>query len=182
MRTASTRALLATGAILAAAVVNTPVAQAEEEAAGQTLVFDKGAGPTTGKVVWSLGTRREAWQAGSGNGGNWNNDCIRNQGHLPNGNYRILAWNENYRGTVIFGRAIRVEDKQCSNGTWRTELFVHSEQTVNNQQGGTEGTRWDGDADYKSAGCVKMHPADIAALYKISADAGARPTVLTVVS
>jgi hypothetical protein len=55
---------------------------------------------------------------------------------------------------------------------------------VDNTQGGAgdpEGTRWDGDEDYKSEGCVKMQPNDIAALYKISADAGARPTTFDVV-
>ena len=179
MRTVVKGALLATGALLA--MGNLP-AGAEEAAASQTLAFNKGGGPTTGTVIWTLGTRKETWRAGSGNGGNWNNPCVRNEGHLPNGRYKILGWHQNYAGRVIHGRAIRLEDKQCSNGTWRTELFVHSEQTVNNTQGGTEGTRWDGDNDYKSEGCVKMHPNDIAALYKISADAGARPTVMTVVS
>lgn len=182
MRTVVKGALLATGALLAMA--NTPAGAdpADDEAAAQTLVFNKGDGPIVGKVIWTAGTQKASWRAGSGNGGNWNNECVRNEGHLPNGRYKILGWYNNYDGSVINGRAVRLEDKQCVNGTWRTELFIHSEQTVNNEQGGTEGSRWDGENDYKSEGCVKMHPTDIASLFKVSADAGPRPTVLTVVS
>lgn len=181
MRTAVKGALLATGALLTMA--HTP-ATADETAATQTLAFNKGAGPTTGTVIWTLGIRKETWRAGSGREGNWNNECVRNYGHLPTGKYKIRAWHDNYPGSRIHGRAIQLEDKVCRDGvTPRTELFIHSEQTVNNTQGSTEGTRWDGDEDYKSEGCVKMHPNDIAGLYKISAhpDAGPRPTVFSVV-
>jgi hypothetical protein len=190
MRTAIKGALLATGAILATAGATTASVAAEpattdEAAASQTLVFNKSSdGPTSGRVHWTYGTAKRDWQAGSGNGGNWNNECVRNEGHLPNGRYRILGWHRNYDGSVINGRAVHLEDKQCTNGTWRTELFVHSEQTVNNTQGNTEGSRWDGDEDYKSEGCVKMNPGDIEELFYKALDGGngAPPTVMTVVS
>jgi hypothetical protein len=182
MRGTHKRALLAAGAIMASAVAGAVPAQADEAAPTQTLVFNKGDGPTNGYVVWTLGITKKVWQAGSGNGANWSNECVRNEGHLPNGRYRILGWHDNYRGSVIFGRVVHLEDKQCATGTWRTELFIHSEQTVNNTQGNTEGTRWDGDGDYKSEGCVKLHPTDIADLFKTSAANGPRPTTLTVVS
>jgi hypothetical protein len=182
MRTVIKGALLATGALLAMA--NTPAGAdpADDAAAAQTLTFNNGDGPIAGKVIWTSGTTRQSWRAGSGNGPNWNNECVRNEGHLPLGKYKIKAWHDNYPGNLIHGRAVELENKECRTGTMRTELFIHSEQTVNNTQGTTEGTRWDGDNDYKSEGCVKLHPNDIAALYKVSADAGARPTVLSVVS
>jgi hypothetical protein len=182
MRAIHRKALLATGVIVASAVANAAPAQAGEAVATQTLVYNKGDGPTNGRVIWTQGLKKSVWRAGSGNGPNWSNACVRNEGHLPNGKYRIRAWHNNYRGSVIFGRAVQLEDKQCVTGVWRTELFIHSEQTVNNTQGSTERTRWDGDQDYKSQGCVKMHPNDIAALYKTSAANGPRPTVLSVVS
>jgi hypothetical protein len=184
MRTAIKGALLATGALLASAGTTTTPAVADETAADQTLTFDKGDSPINGRIVWTSDAGDKTWRAGSGNGANWSNECVTNEGHLPNGRYQILDWHENYDGEVIHGRAIHLEDKQCTDGTWRRELFVHSEQTVNNEQGDTEGTRWDGEEDYKSEACVKMHPTDLAELYYKSAqpEAGPRPTVMTVVS
>lgn len=183
MRTAIKGALLATGAVLASTGTVALPASAEAAQADQTLEFRKGGGPTTGTVTWTGGSTNRSWQAGSGNGGNWSNPCVRNEGHLPSGTYQIQRWYDNYDGSVINGRAIHLEDKQCADGTWRTELFVHSEQTEDNEQGGTEGSRWDGEQDYKSEGCVKMNPTDIGDLFYKSSlpENGARPTVMTVV-
>jgi hypothetical protein len=64
----------------------------------------------------------------------------------------------------IRGRAWRVEDKKCYNGTWRTALFIHSEQyhnPSNSQHSSIEKWKWDGNNDYYSNGCVKLSHAHI---------------------
>ena len=44
----------------------------------------------------------------------------------------------------------------CS-GNWRTEMFVHSEETSSQgQDPNNEPFRWDGASDYYSLGCVKV--------------------------
>jgi hypothetical protein len=190
MRSASTKVLLATGAIIASGLANaSPAPAAPEgtdgaEAAQQVLTFNKGSDPTNGRLTFVGANSRASWRAGSGNGANWSNECVRNEGNLPNGTYNIRGWFDNYNGDLIHGRAVQLDDKVCSDGhTKRTELFIHSEQTVDNTQGGTEGTRWDGDNDYKSNGCIKLQPNDIAALFKHSAgNPGAGDAILKVVS
>ena len=175
------RALLATGLAAAATVMGSGTASA---AGQEVIVFDKGDGPTSGALIFKVdGVPKDFWRAGSGNGSSWNNDCASNRGHLPNGRYSTV-FHSNYAGSLIHGRAVRLSDKVCSAGTvTRTALFIHSEQTVDNTQGTTEGTRWDGDGDYKSEGCVKLHPNDIAELFwNAYAYGGADGAVLDVVS
>ncbi|MDX3640741.1 L,D-transpeptidase [Streptomyces sp. MB09-02B] len=118
------------------------------------------------------------WRAGSGHG---TDSCKKNVGWLPNGKYKIKKYNTTYNGSLIKGYAFALENKKCSNGTNRTELFIHSEMKQNGNAGNTEATRWDGDNDYKSAGCIKLKPADIKAVYKKAKSVGF-PTQLTVVS
>ena len=178
------QAAVATGVALMAVAAQAGTAQAQSAAAAQVLTFNKGGGPTTGTLVFVAGTTEGKWRAGSGNGSQWSNDCAVNRGHLPNGTYQT-TWHNNYSGNVIKGRAVYLGNKLCSAGTaTRTELFIHSEQTVNNTQSSTiESQRWDGDEDYKSEGCVKLHPNDIAALFKLSAsEPGQADAILRVVS
>ncbi len=64
----------------------------------------------------------------------------------------------------------RIQDKQCWNGTWRTALFVHSEETAANTQycptSYDDPFCWEGDSDYYSNGCIKLsragNPSDLA--------------------
>lgn len=173
-------ALFATGLAVAATALGAVPAQA---APTQVITFNKGDGPTTGVLYLKVdGTTVGKWRAGSGNGAQWNNDCAKERGHLPNGTYST-SFIEN-KDDLIKGRAVYLGDKRCSAGTeTRTELFIHSEQTAGNTQGATEPRRWDGDEDYKSEGCVKMHPNDIAALFKLSAaNPGRQDAILNVVS
>lgn len=75
----------------------------------------------TGKTfsIWSA-------RAGSGQGVNAYNACVQNQGWLPNGVYSVTGVYANYPGTSVTGPAVELSNKQCSNGTWRTALFIHS--------------------------------------------------------
>ncbi|WP_411078808.1 L,D-transpeptidase family protein [Streptomyces sp. cmx-18-6] len=106
------------------------------------------------------------WRAGSGNGST--NSCKSNAGWLPNGSYKIEFHKENYN-KKIKGYVIKLQDKKCSKGTKRTELFIHSEMKKNGKQGRKDGKdspyRWEGNHDYKSEGCIKLKPAHIKSLF-----------------
>ncbi|MFI0235207.1 L,D-transpeptidase family protein [Streptomyces sp. NPDC016845] len=104
------------------------------------------------------------YRAGSGVS---TNECTPSRGWLPTKTYKINNWFKTYNGSLIKGYAFRLNDTTCKNGhTRRTELFIHSEMKQNGRAGTSEATRWDGNSDYKSAGCIKLKPADIKDLYK----------------
>jgi hypothetical protein len=118
---------------------------------------------------WSV-TDEASWRAGSGMlGARGRNPCIRNVGWLPNGTYRLRQYAD-YPGHVIKGRAFRLDDKACPNGTVRHQLFIHTEQGARNRQcadrRGDQPCRWEWPRidDYKSYGCVKLAPGDLADL------------------
>ncbi|PCG82320.1 hypothetical protein CIB93_30575 [Streptomyces sp. WZ.A104] len=108
-----------------------------------------------------------SWRAGSGNGSK--DACKSNAGWLPNGSYKIEFRKKNFNGSAIKGYVIKLTDKKCSKGTKRTELFIHSEMKSNGKQGPKKGKdspwRWEGNHDYKSAGCIKLKPAHIKTLF-----------------
>ncbi|MEU0163186.1 hypothetical protein ABZ154_31405 [Streptomyces sp. NPDC006261] len=114
------------------------------------------------------------WRAGSGNGST--NACKPNAGWLPNGSYKIEFHKKNFNGSAIKGYVIKLQDKKCSNGTKRTELFIHSEMQKNGKQGPKRGKdspwRWDGNGDYKSLACIKLKPAHIKSLFTKSSAKG----------
>lgn len=95
---------------------------------------------------------------GSGSGNGSYDECLSNQGPLPMGRYSgVSSWHQDsFNGSAIYGRVFRLQNKQCWNGTWRTALFIHTEETPSRTQGSIEPQRWDGPSDYKSAGCVKL--------------------------
>jgi len=120
-----------------------------------------------------------SWRAGSGT---TTDSCAKNKGWLPNGTYEIKRYNTNYNGSLIKGYAFQLSDKRCKpGGTLRNELFIHSEMKRDGNQGSTEPTRWDGNSDYKSAGCIKLKPSDIRSVYKTAKSVGF-PRTLKVVS
>ncbi|MFI8302764.1 hypothetical protein ACIF80_04785 [Streptomyces sp. NPDC085927] len=112
---------------------------------------------------WTVKT----WRAGSGLGTKKNakskygqDACKKSVGWLPNGTYKIEYFKNNFAGTIN-GHVWKLEDKWCKGKkAKRTELFIHSEMKSNGKQGRTEPTRWDGNGDYKSLGCIKLKPAD----------------------
>ncbi|MFJ6431129.1 L,D-transpeptidase family protein [Streptomyces sp. NPDC091416] len=153
-------------------------------AATTSLVFDKNPDdPTNSRLSVYKGTKLWAtYRAGSGLG--IKDDCVRGKGWLPNGNWRIKLRSRTYNGNLIKGYAVYLQDMKCSKGTLtRTEMFIHSEMNRDGSRGGTERRRWDGAGDYKSNGCVKLNPTDIAKMFRLLDRKGfGWPTHLRVVS
>lgn len=118
---------------------------------------------------WRL-VAHASWRAGSGlPGASTENACVKGHGWLPNGTYSLRQY-EDYHGSLIHGRAFRLSDRRCSNGTLREQLFIHTEAGVGNSQcadaPGDQLCRWEYPKinDYTSHGCIKMSPAAILAL------------------
>jgi len=90
------------------------------------------------------------------------NDCEIGKGWLPSDFYGARLHDHDYPGTQIRGRVWYIDDKLCSAGTAiRTELFIHTEETMQNTQqgcvtGGDGPWCWESAKDYKSAACVKV--------------------------
>jgi hypothetical protein len=158
------------------------------------VTFDKNyASPSSSKLTWRLFQRQangtwkvvetRSWRSGSGMlGRSGTNSCVHNKGWLPNGTYAMRQYN-NYPGQKIKGRAFRLDDKACANGTRRFDLFIHTEQGPGNKQcrnrRGDQLCRWELPRynEYKSAGCIKLAPGDLAqlvALYQRHFKAGVR--------
>lgn len=116
--------------------------------------------------------RNHQYRAGSGT---TEDVCQVNKGWLPNGWYDLAdsgpaGHQNNYNGSLIWGRVWHLQDKQCHDGTWRRELFIHTEETPDHDQICTsdddDDQCWDktkanpnsseGTYDYFSAGCVKI--------------------------
>ncbi len=145
-----------------------------------TITFDKNPkNQFDSRVVWRLYQRQSGawklvetrdWRAGAGLPGKvGRNSCATSRGWLPNGTYHLKQYN-NYPGNKIHGRAFRLDDKACPSGRVRHNLFLHTEQGPGNRQcrdrRGDQGCRWEWPRinDYKSYGCIKMAPGDLAQL------------------
>lgn len=120
-------------------------------------------------------TITKSWRAGSGA----NQDpCDKSTeqspagGWLPNGNYDLYQMINTKDCCEIRGRAWQLQDKACSDGTLRTELFIHSEETTNNGQdcptSGDDPHCWENDDDYKSVGCIKVRYSEPGANWGMS--------------
>jgi len=145
------------------------------------ITFEKRpAHPWNSRITWSAARQRadgtwkilarDSWRAGSGlPGGSTTNSCVKGHGWLPDGRY-TLRQHDDYAGNLIHGRAFRLSDKRCSNGTLREQLFIHTEAAAGNRQcadgSGDQICRWEFPKinDYTSHGCIKMSPRDILAL------------------
>jgi hypothetical protein len=146
------------------------------------ITFDKSwSDPSSSTLTWKVVRQgddgvwrvleRLSWRAGSGMLGRvGRNECAKGRGWLPNGSYR-LRFARDYHGNLIKGRAFRLDDHRCRNGrTTRVQLFIHTEQGARNTQcadgPGDQVCRWEFPQvnDYKSAGCIKMSPDDLAEL------------------
>lgn len=110
----------------------------------------------TGYVSHGWNRYRIQQRAGSGNGNT--NPCATDEGWLPNGTYSgsgghggtdFDLYYKTDRSEVIRGWVWYLGDRQCSNGTWRTELFIHSQ--------GYSG--WSV-SNYASKGCIKINQVD----------------------
>jgi hypothetical protein len=167
--------------LLASALLHAPASATTVTStrAGQlrgVITFDKnGEHPQRSRLTWRVyrhheGTRtlvhRKSWRAGSGFTRRSTDACRKNDGWLPDGHYRPRLY-ANYWGSLIKGRAIGLGAKQCANGTWRTDLFIHTEQGDRNRQcpdrKGDQVCRWEYPRidDYRSWGCIKLSPGDL---------------------
>jgi hypothetical protein len=171
------------GAVLASTLVAAPAESAGPRWRG-VITFDKNwKNQFDSRISWRLFERQadgawklvltKTWRAGSGlprKGGR--NSCATSRGWLPNGTYRLRHYVD-YHGNVIRGRAFRLDDKACSSGHVRHQLFIHTEQGAHNRQcrdrRGDQACRWEWPRinDYKSLGCIKMAPGDLADLSRI---------------
>jgi hypothetical protein len=111
-----------------------------------------------------------SWRAGSGLSGAAGRDaCHRGMGWSPNGVYSFVQHNRR-KAPLINGRVFELQSHTCHNGTLRQLMFIHSEQNSNNTQcknrKGDDGCRWEVPKvnDYRSWGCIKMAPGDLAQL------------------
>lgn len=169
--------------VLASVALAAPAESAPPRWRG-TLTFDKNwHNQFNSRLIWRLYERQpggswkllltRSWRAGSGLPGKiGRNSCATSKGWLPNGTYRLRQYND-YDGNVIKGRAFRLDDKACSSGHVRHDLFIHTEQALHNKQcknrKGDQACRWEWPKinDYKSFGCIKMSPTDLADLVRL---------------
>ena len=127
--------------------------------------------PTAGRRCLEAG-ESTSWRAGAGLPARPGATRASRPGWLPNGTYRLQQYND-YPGREIHGRALRLDDKACPSGTVRRDLFVHTEQAAGTGSAGTgegdQACRWEYPRfnDYKSFGCIKMSPADLASLVRL---------------
>jgi hypothetical protein len=119
--------------------------------------------------TWKL-VAKDSWRAGSGlPGRSTTSPCVKGHGWLPDGRYALRQYDD-YAGSLIHGRAFRLSDKRCANGTLRVQLFIHTEAGADNKQcgdsPGDQLCRWEYPKinDYTSHGCIKLSPAAILAL------------------
>ncbi|MEV7089299.1 L,D-transpeptidase family protein [Streptomyces sp. NPDC093085] len=166
--TRSATAALAAGSIALLTGLTPPTAQA---AAADTvhLKFDKNpAAPSDSRLSVVKGAK--VWATYRAGSGTTKNECATGRGWLPNGTYAVGKHYRTYNGRLIKGYAIRLADKVCSDGrTKRTELFIHSEMTVNGGQGGSEPRKWTdtNPNDFLSNGCVKLRPEEIKKMFRL---------------
>jgi hypothetical protein len=186
-------AVLATLGLLLASLMLAPPAGSATPPWRASITFDKNpANPSNSKLIWRLSQRTagtwkvvqtRSWRSGSGMlGKTGRNSCVKNKGWLPNGTYAMRQY-QNYGGNLIKGRAFRIDNKRCPNGTNRVDLFIHTEQGARNRQcpnrRGDQVCRWEVPAynDYKSAGCIKLSPThlyELTRLYHQHFSAGVR--------
>ncbi|MDU0303602.1 MULTISPECIES: L,D-transpeptidase family protein [unclassified Streptomyces] len=193
----ATAAVLTTGAVTATAqpTAGTPSAPHATAASAVALVFVKNKKDPSNSTlqVWNGRTRVTSYRAGSGlgtaadngtkAGKRYRDECASNAGWLPNGTYRPSSFETSRNGTIK-GYAIGLPAKKCHpRKTERNALFIHSEMTKDRKQGPRKGAdspqRWDGVSDYKSYGCIKLHPNHIAQLFSYMNKHG-RAALLTV--
>jgi hypothetical protein len=120
----------------------------------------------TGRIL-----NTDSWRAGSGTVQDACNKADPAHGDnvggwLPTGFYDITRHVHNYPGSSVQGRVWQLQNHACSDGTVRTELFIHTEETSSGGQS-CEQFCWDGPNDYYSQGCIKVAragaaPTDIA--------------------
>ena len=148
------------GALLAALALGLAV---PDPAGAWRFTFRKGTNTnSTLTFLWtdpgSGFVQSASWRAGSGSS---TDACWKGHGWLPNGRYDLWGHWDSYGGSAVKGRVWSLSDRPCANGTWRTELMIHTEETEWHGQA-CEPFCWEGWWDYYSAGCIKVaYPHDV---------------------
>lgn len=155
------------------------------------IVFDRGT-IINSRIDAYVSVKGVRWRLSMRAGSGQNTDsCMTDKGWAPTGRFRITGhWYAPNRlrgsASTIEGVAFRISNMKCPcrtgchnsrkipNGrTHRTALFIHSEMNYNPakrlnvefyNKRAPEGDRWDGNADFKSLGCLKVRPNDLLAL------------------
>lgn len=99
-------------------------------------------------------------RAGSGT---VSDECLINFGWLPRGTYDVQSHDTGLEGTIA-GYAWQLSDQQCYDGTFRTNLLVHTEMAPwGGQDDAWEPNAWtfDDPNDYASFGCIKVSYPDM---------------------
>jgi hypothetical protein len=138
--------------------------------------------PWNSRLAWDAWKQRadgtwahvahDSWRAGSGfPGASTTNACVKGHGWLPDGSYTLRQYDD-YAGSLIHGRAFRLSNKTCADGTLREDLFIHTEAGPGNTQcadgPGDQICRWEFPKvnDYTSHGCIKLSPSAISTLVR----------------
>jgi hypothetical protein len=109
-------------------------------------------------------------RAGSGT---ISDECAINFGWLPRGAYDVRAHDIALDGEIA-GIAWELSERQCYDGTFRTDLLIHSEMSADGGQDDSwESHVWtDADpADYTSFGCIKVSYEDVLVLERVYQEA-----------
>lgn len=112
-----------------------------------------------------LGERLQL-RAGSGT---VRDECAVNFGWLPRGVYDVQAHEVGLEGT-IGGFAWSLSEQQCYDGTFRTQLLIHSEMSGDGGQDESWEPHvwtWSDPDDYASYGCIKISYPDVLALEEV---------------
>ncbi|MEO5708812.1 MAG: hypothetical protein ABIQ59_03215 [Nocardioidaceae bacterium] len=173
------RLLVALVALVASTTV-VPPATASDVHREAVITFHKNYANTfRSTLTWELfrvesgrrtSMQKLSWRAGAGYFRDSTDACRKNNGWLPDGTYQPRLARD-YGGNLIKGRAIYLGQKQCANGTMRTDLFIHTEQGAGSRQcanrPGDQVCRWEYPRinDYRSYGCIKLSPGDLHELY-----------------
>jgi hypothetical protein len=170
------RRLLALVAVVAWAVAP-PAAEANE------FRFTRTTNATSTLVFSAEGALSEPLRLRAGSG-TVPDECAVNFGWLPRGVYDVQSHEVGLEGS-IGGYAWSLSDAQCYDGTFRTQLLIHSEMSADGGQDDSWEPHvwtWSDPDDYASFGCIKISYPDMLVLEEAyqRAEAAASPVFLVV--
>jgi hypothetical protein len=170
------------GAVLLLIAVGTPARVAAEEPVNQFRFTRQSSYRSDLTFASPALAEPVRFRAGSGT---VSDECAINFGWLPRGAYDIRAHEIALEGEIA-GFAWELSERQCYDGTFRTDLLIHSEMSADGGQDDTwESHVWtEADpADYTSFGCIKVSYEDVLVLqatYQQAETSGYRAELLVV--
>lgn len=119
-------------------------------------------------LTWHSGGSAPSARVRAGSG-TVNDECLINFGWIPRGAYDVVSHYTDLDGNIA-GYAWELSDHQCYDGTWRTDLLIHSEMAADGTQDDSrEPNVWTASdpVDYASFGCIKVSYPDVVALQRL---------------